>query len=168
MGLERFEVRFFFGEKFTKIDLALEVVIKNLSKVVWGLSVKFSRIWLKNFFVVKIHMGTPLEWKILLHNFFFSFGIDPRKVPISKTASVRSKAFRYDSLETRELFWVKIPMGIQVHFRDFFCLCEWILTWLKIDYKWGSHWLGHIKHWLESKVLLARSPPGGSKKRYIG
>ena len=34
MGLERFEVRFFFGEKFTKIDLALEVVIKNLSKVV--------------------------------------------------------------------------------------------------------------------------------------
>ena len=107
-------------------------------------------------------MGTPLDWKFLTHNFFFSFGIDPRKVPISKTASLRSKAFRYDSLETRELFWVKTPMGIQVHFKDFFfCLCEWILTWLKIDYKWGSHWLGHIKQWLESKILLARSPPGG-------
>ena len=34
MGLEPFEVRFFFEEKFTKIDLALEGVIKNLLKVV--------------------------------------------------------------------------------------------------------------------------------------
>ena len=34
MGLERFEARFFFGDNFTKIDLALEVVIKNLSKIV--------------------------------------------------------------------------------------------------------------------------------------
>ena len=29
MGLEPFEVRFFFGEKFTKIDLALTEVITN-------------------------------------------------------------------------------------------------------------------------------------------
>ena len=34
MGLEPFEARFFFGDNFTKIDLALEGVIKNLSKVV--------------------------------------------------------------------------------------------------------------------------------------
>ena len=83
MGLERFEVRFFFGEKFTKIDLALKVVIKNLSKVVWGLSVKFSRIWMKNFVVVKIHMGTPLEWKILLRskNFQLHFRSKPNKSP---------------------------------------------------------------------------------------
>ena len=33
MGLERFEVRFFFREKFTKFDLALKKVIKNLSKI---------------------------------------------------------------------------------------------------------------------------------------
>ena len=33
MGLEPFEVRFFFGEKFTKFDLAPEEVIKNRSKV---------------------------------------------------------------------------------------------------------------------------------------
>ena len=45
--------------------------------------------------------------------------------------------------------------------RFFWCLYVWIWTLLKIDYKWGSHWLGHIKHWLVSKVLLARSPRGG-------
>ena len=33
MGLERFEVRFFFREKFSKFDLALKIVIKNLSKI---------------------------------------------------------------------------------------------------------------------------------------
>ena len=33
MGLDLFEVRFFFGEKFTKFDLALKQVIKNRSKV---------------------------------------------------------------------------------------------------------------------------------------
>ena len=34
MGLGPFEVRFFVKIKFTKTDLALEVVIKNLSKLV--------------------------------------------------------------------------------------------------------------------------------------
>ena len=29
MGLEPFEVNFFFGQKFTKLDLTLEVVIRN-------------------------------------------------------------------------------------------------------------------------------------------
>ena len=33
MGLHLFEVRFFFGEKFTKFDLALKQVIRNHSKV---------------------------------------------------------------------------------------------------------------------------------------
>ena len=63
MGLERFEVRFFFSRKITKTDLALELVIKNLSKVIWRLSVMFLRMWLKNFFFVKSSMGTPLDWK---------------------------------------------------------------------------------------------------------
>ena len=120
MGLQQFELRFFFSRKITKTDLALEVVIKNLSKLVWGLSVMFSRISLKNFFVVKSLMGKPLDWKFLTHIFFFSFWIDPRKVPISKTDSLRSKTVRYDSLETREFLWVKTFMGIQVHSRDFF------------------------------------------------
>ena len=44
MGLEPFEVRFFFGEKFTKFDLALKEVIKNRSKVVYKLSVMFLTI----------------------------------------------------------------------------------------------------------------------------
>ena len=58
MGLEPFEVRFFFGERFTKIDLALEVVIKNRSKVVWGLSIMCLKIWLKNFFFQKSYGNT--------------------------------------------------------------------------------------------------------------
>ena len=120
MGLQLFEPRFFFRRKCTKTDLALEVAIKNLSKLVWRLSVMLSRISLKNFFVVKSLMGTPLDWKFLTHNFFFSFWIDPRKVPISKTDSLRSKTVQYDSLETRELLWVKTFMVIQVHSEIFF------------------------------------------------
>ena len=44
MGLGRFEVRFFSGDKFTKFDLALTLVIKNLSKVGYTRSMMFSRI----------------------------------------------------------------------------------------------------------------------------
>ena len=77
MGLHQFELRFFFGRKITKTDLALEVVIQNLTKLFWGLSVMFSRISLKNFFVVKILMGTPLDWKFLTHDFFFQFRVWP-------------------------------------------------------------------------------------------
>ena len=61
MGLEPIEVRFFFEEKFTKINLALKGVIKNHSKLVYRLSVMFYRISLKNFFWVKSPMGTPLD-----------------------------------------------------------------------------------------------------------
>ena len=61
MGLEPFEVRFFFGEKITKIDLAVEGVIENRSKVVYTLSVMFITISLKYFFLVKSLMGTPLD-----------------------------------------------------------------------------------------------------------
>ena len=67
MGLGRFEVRFFSRDKFTKIDLALTLVIKNHSKVGYTRSMMFSRIWLKIFFLVKSHMGTPLDWN------FFTF-----------------------------------------------------------------------------------------------
>ena len=83
MGLQQFGLRFIFRRKFTKFDLALEVIIKNLSKVVWGLSMMFSRMWLKDFFVVKSRMGTPLEWKILLRskNFQFHFRSKLNKRP---------------------------------------------------------------------------------------
>ena len=63
MGLERFEVKFFSGEKFTKIDLALTLVIKSYSKVGYTRSMMFLKIWLKNFLCAKSHMGTPLDWK---------------------------------------------------------------------------------------------------------
>ena len=66
MGLERFEVRFFFWQNCTKFVLTLEIVIRNPSKVVYRIFVMFSTIWQKNFFCTKSHMGTPLEW------FFFT------------------------------------------------------------------------------------------------
>ena len=206
MGLERFEVRFFFGQKFTKIDLALEVVIKNRSKVVWGFSVMFLTIWLKNFFCAKSHMGTPFEWIFFTHqkknqlqvrvyfavqikkkfgtikdlpiwffgnkgifvsqtsyghtmvwssisSDFFDFerfdrksikiGYKPRKVLISKTASVRLKTFLYDSLKMRDFLWVETPIAIQrfeVHFRAIFS-SSWqsIKNVLQIGYILGSN-----------------------------
>ena len=61
MGLGRFEVRFFFGEKFTKVDLAPKGLIKNRSKVVYTLFVMFITISLKYFLLVKSLMGTPLD-----------------------------------------------------------------------------------------------------------
>ena len=44
MGLEPFEVRFFSRDKFTKIDLALTLVIKNHAKVGYTRSMMFLRI----------------------------------------------------------------------------------------------------------------------------
>ena len=78
MGLELFEVIFFFWEKFTKFDLALMQIIKNHSKVVYRLSVIFLTISLKNLFFVKRLMGTPLDWKFLTHDFFFQFRVWPQ------------------------------------------------------------------------------------------
>ena len=135
MGLELFEVRFFFWEKFTKFDLALMEIIKNRSKVVYRLSVIFLTISLNNFVFVKRLMGTPLDWKFLTHDFFFSFGCEPREVPISKTDLVRSKTFRYDFLETREFLWVKTFIGIQVYFRDLF------FVFVTINQKCALNWL---------------------------
>ena len=62
MGLGRFEVSFFSGEKFTKFDLAVTLVIKKHSKVGYTRSMMFPRIWLKIFFFKSL-MGTPLDWK---------------------------------------------------------------------------------------------------------
>ena len=78
MGLQQFEHHFFFKRKITKTDPALEVVIKNLSKLVWGLSVMFSRISVNNFLFVKSLMGTPLDWKFFTHNLFFQFLVWPQ------------------------------------------------------------------------------------------
>ncbi len=61
MGLERFEVRFLFGEKITKFDLALKEVIKNRSKVVKRLSMMFLTISQKDFSFAKSLMGTALD-----------------------------------------------------------------------------------------------------------
>ena len=136
MGLKRYEVRFFFGGNFTKIDLAFKEVIKNRSKFVYRLSVMFFTISSNICFFVKSRMGTPLDWKILIPNFFLSYDIDPRKVTIWKFVFLRSKTFLYDSLETREFLCVKTPIGIQwfeVHFRAIFtCSRESIESWLEL------------------------------------
>ena len=64
MGLERFYVRFFVGEKFTKINLALNRVGENRSKLAWRVFMMFRTIWRREFFRVKSLMGTPLDLKI--------------------------------------------------------------------------------------------------------
>ena len=62
---------------------------------------------------VKSLMGTKVESIFFTHNFFFSYCRGLREVSESKFASVRSKIFLYDSLKTREFWWVKTPIGIQ-------------------------------------------------------
>ena len=46
MGLEPFEVRFFVGQKFTKFNLALKLLIRNFLKLVHSLLMMFLTIWL--------------------------------------------------------------------------------------------------------------------------
>ena len=61
MGLEPFEVRFFFGEKCIKFNLALKEVIKNHSKVSTILSMMFLTKAQNDFFFAKSPMGTALD-----------------------------------------------------------------------------------------------------------
>ena len=44
MGLEPFEVRFFVGQKITKFNLALKLLIRNFLKLVHSLLIMFSTI----------------------------------------------------------------------------------------------------------------------------
>ena len=74
MGLEPFEVRFFFGEIFSKFDLALKLVIKNRSKVILGVSAVFITIKTNYFFCVKSPMGTRLDSIFFYTDFFFQLG----------------------------------------------------------------------------------------------
>ena len=61
MGLQQFEVRNFFGEKPTKFDLALQQDIRIRSKVVQRRSVMWVMILQNIFFLLKSHMGKPLD-----------------------------------------------------------------------------------------------------------
>ena len=64
MGLQRFEVQFFIIEKFTKIDLALNTVGENHSKLEQRVFMMFRTIWQRDFFGVKSLMGTLVDLKI--------------------------------------------------------------------------------------------------------
>ena len=64
MGLQRFEVQFFIIEKFTKIDLALNTVGENQSKLEQRVFMMFRTIWQRDFFGVKSLMGTLVDLKI--------------------------------------------------------------------------------------------------------
>ena len=61
MGLEPFEVRFFVGQKFTKFNLDLKLLIRNFLKLVHSFSMMFLTILLEKFLVVKSLMGTPVD-----------------------------------------------------------------------------------------------------------
>ena len=156
MGLEPFEVRFFVGQKFTKFNLALKLLVINFWKLVQSLLIMFLTIWLENFLVVKSLMGTPVDWKIFTRIFFFSYGPEPMEVSKSKSGSVRLKSYLYDSLETTEFFWVKTPMGIQrfeVQFRAIFIVfgseskscSKSALNWVASRFVISNHF-----YWLKS------------------
>ena len=115
----------------------------------------------EEFFIGQKSYGNTTRLKIFDTIFFSVSGLTPGRYPYQKL-------LRYDQRPSDMILWKqgnffesKLLWVYKFILEIFFCLCEWILTWLNIDYKWGSHWLGHIKHWLESIVLLARSPPGG-------
>ena len=60
MGLEPFEVRFFVREKFTKLELALNGVVRSRSKLLYRLLVMFLTTCRKNLVFVRSLMGTLL------------------------------------------------------------------------------------------------------------
>ena len=99
MGLEPFEVRFFFGEKFSKFDLALKLVIKNRSKVILGVSAVFITIKTNYFFCVKSPMGTPLDSIFFYTDFFFSV-----RVP-GPGGYQNENLLRYDQRSSYIILW---------------------------------------------------------------
>ena len=98
-------------------------------------TIKDLPIWFfgnKGIFVSQTSYGHTMVWSSISSDFFdferfdrksIKIGYKPRKVPISKTASVRLKTFLYDSLKIRDFLWVETPKAIQrfeVHFRAIF------------------------------------------------
>ena len=63
MGLERFEVRFFIWEKFTKIKLALSWVCENILKLAERFFMMFRTIWLRYFFLFQKSYGNTTRLK---------------------------------------------------------------------------------------------------------
>ena len=63
MGLEPFEVNFFFEEKFTKFDLTLEIVIRNHSKICLKSLCDVSNDMAEEFFVCQKSYGNTIRMK---------------------------------------------------------------------------------------------------------
>ena len=131
MGLEPLEVRFFFRQQFTKLDLALKRLIKNCWKLIQSLSIMFLTIGLDKFFGCQKSYGNTSRLKNFYTIFFFRYGPEPMEVSKSKSASVRLKTYLYDFSERTEFFWVKTPMGIKrfdIHFERY-------LSYLRVNFK---------------------------------
>ena len=117
---------------------------------------------MEEFFCCQKSYGNTTRLKIFDPQFFFQFLDWPQEGTHIKNWFTTIKDRPISFFGNEGIFVGQNFYGYTSSFLRFFLgLCEWILTLLKIDYKWGSHWLGYIKHWLESKLLLARSPPGG-------
>ena len=136
MGLQPFEVRFFFSENFTKIDLALTIVIKNHWKVGYTRSMMLSRIWLKNFSFVKSCMGTVLDWKFLTLKKKYHFDL-----LLGQTRARKKSSWE---LDTRYLIpmcfspWsflthIKNPMGLEGFFwMEFLFVGQKTVAWIDL------------------------------------
>ena len=110
----------------------------------------------EEFFFGQKSYGNTTRFNFFYTRFFFSYRSGHIWQYRSKTFSVRSKIFQYDSLETREFWWVKTPMGIQwfeIQFLAIFSISrESIESRSKIGYKPDRKQLGRFKSfWLVQK-----------------
>ena len=118
MGLEPFEVRFFFRKKFTKFDLALEWLIRNFLKLVKSLLMMFLTIWLVNFLVVKSHMGTLLKW-IFVGQKFTKFNLALKLLTRNFLKLVHSLFMMFSTIWLENFLVVKSLMGTPVDWKIF-------------------------------------------------
>ena len=145
-------MNFFHTPKKNQLQVRVYFAVQIKKKI--G-TIKDLPIWFfgnKGIFVSQTSYGHTMVWSSISSDFFdferfdrksIKIGYKPRKVLISKTASVRLKTFLYDSLKMRDFLWVETPIAIQrfeVHFRAIFS-SSWqsIKNVLQIGYILGSN-----------------------------
>ena len=103
MGLERFEVRFFFAQHLPNSTKHLSDYLKLL-KTYSALVHNVLTFWQEKFSVVKSIMGIPVDSKILTLKKLSSFP-KLRKVSNNKSASERLKKWMDDYKKLLQIHW---------------------------------------------------------------
>ena len=119
MRLESFEVRFFVGQKLTKFNLALKLLLRNFLKLLQWLFMMFLTIWRENFLVVKTLMGTPVDWKFFTRNFFFQLRVRAHGGVQSKICFSTIKDLPKWFFSNNGIFLSQNSYGYKTHFYSF-------------------------------------------------